>query len=169
MALASILREDGKFAEAEAALPTESVIEPERRKRLLREREKLFAQTGRTAQAVADGREALKLEEQEGEDNAIEIACARAELAEFLLADGKLDEAEDQARRACDELLPRRHPDAAGALVTLALIRNDESSAARIEEAMALVRDAPLLEAGTKARSLKDLNRRLDRAAVGRQ
>ena len=146
------------MTDAEAALPPESDIEPERRDTLLHERAALFAETGRVAQAVADAREALKLVEQQGEDNAIEIASARAHLAEFLFADGKLDEAEDLARCACDELVSRRHTDAAGALVTLALIRNDESFS---EEAMALVREAPLMELGTKTWALKCLERRL--------
>ena len=149
------------MTDAEAALPPESAMEPERRSVLLHERAALFAETGRVAQAVADAREALKLVEQEGEDNAIEIASARAHLAEFLFADGRLDEAEDLARCACDELLPRRHTDAAGALVTLALIRNDESSSVSIEEAMALVREARLMELGTKTWALKSLERRL--------
>jgi len=141
--------------------PAESDIEPERREMFFEERAKLLAKTGRVAQAVVDARQALKLVEQKGEDYAIEVATAQANLAEILLADGKIHEAEDFARRACDELVPRRHTDAAGALVTLALLRNDDSSAVRVEEAMALVRDAPLMEPGTKTWALKGLERRL--------
>ena len=162
MVLASALRREGRLEAAEAALPSESDIEPEQRRTLLEERPEIFAKTGRVAQAVADAREALTLVEREAEDNAIDVACAQANLAEVLLADGKVDEAEDLARRACGELIPRRHADAAGALVTLALIRNDESSMDLIEEAMALVRDAPLMESGTKSRALEELHRRLE-------
>jgi len=159
--LASILRREEKWADAEAALPAESDIEPERREVLFEERARIFAETGRVAQAVADAREALKLVEQKGGNNAIEVASAQANLAEFLLAEGNAREAEHFARRACDELLPRRHTDAAGALVTLAFLRDDASSAGMVEEAMLLIRDAPLMESGSKTWALKALERRL--------
>ena len=161
IAFASVLRQEGRLAEAEAALPLESDMEPERRRVLLYERAEVFTETRRVAQAVADAREALNLAEREGEDNAIEVASAQAKLAEFLLTAGKADEAEDFARRAGDELIPRRHSDAAGALVTLALIRNDESSEVLAEQAMALVRDAPFMESGIKAHALARLDLRL--------
>jgi tetratricopeptide (TPR) repeat protein len=160
IALVSVLRQEGKFADAEAALPVESDREPERRQAVLHERAELCAETGRVAQAVADARQALNLAEREGENN-VKVACAQAKLAEFLLADGNADEAENLACRACDELIPRRHADAAGALITLALIRNNESSEVLAEQAMALVRDAPFMESGTKARALARLSRRL--------
>ena len=88
------------------------------------------------------------------------VASAQAKLAEFLLADGKVEEAEDLARRACDELMPRKHVAASGALITLALIRNDESSEAYVEEAFRLVKESPLGQAGTTNRALAGLRKR---------
>ncbi len=168
IALASVLRHEGKLAGAEATLPPESDVEPERRRVLLQERAEVFAETGRVAQAVADAREALNLAGREGEDNAIEVACAQAKLAEFLLTAGNTAEAGDLARRACDELMPRRHPDAAAALITLALIRAGESSDVLAGQAMALVRDAPFMESGTKTRALARLNLRLQHIITAR-
>ena len=120
--------------------------------------ETIYAGTRRAELAVADGREALKLVD--AEDNPLGVASMQAKLAEFLLADGKIGEAAELAQRACDELMPRKHVEAAGALVTLALIRNDESSAGFIEEALRLERESPLSQAGSKARALAELQRR---------
>jgi hypothetical protein len=88
------------------------------------------------------------------------IASARAKLAEFLFADGKIDEAKELARLACDELMPRKHVDASGALVTLALIRNGEMSEAFIEEAYKLVRESPLGHPGPTAWAVEAIQRR---------
>jgi tetratricopeptide (TPR) repeat protein len=158
--LASVYRKDYRFAEAEAALPPDEGLEPERRRMFLEVRAEIYAETGRAAQAVADGREALTLVQQEPEQNLVGVASAQAKLAEFLLADGKVDEAAELARIACDELMPLRHVDASGALVTLALILNNESSEAYVEEAFRLVRESTLSEAGSMARSLAGLQRR---------
>lgn len=157
--LAAVLRRTGRVEEAEAAMPLESDMEPERRKTFVAERAEIYADTGRLAQAVADGEEALKLAGEQ-EDNAVEIALARGKLAEFLFAQGKTEEAAELARLACDELVPRRHPDASGPLVTLALIRNDESTGPFLEHAIELVRSAPLMESGSKARELERIARR---------
>jgi tetratricopeptide (TPR) repeat protein len=164
--LASVLRKEGRLAEAEAVLPPDGGLGPERRKLFLDVRGEIYAETSRAGLAVVDGREAFSLVEQAAEDDPIGIASARAKLAEFLLADGKVEEATDLARRACDELMPRRHIDASGALVTLALIRNDESSEAFIEEAFRLVKESPLGQAGTTARALARLERRVARLHV---
>lgn len=161
--LASVLTKDGRLAEAEAALPPDAGLGEERRKTFLTVRAEIYAETGRTALAVTDAGEALKLVEQEPEQDLVAIASARAKLAEFLLADGKTDEASELAQRACDELVPRKHVDAAGALVTLALIRNDEASEAFIEEAFRLVQESPLGQAGTTARALAGLKKRVER------
>ena len=134
-------------------------MEPERRKTFVSERAEIYAETGRLQQAVADGEEVLKLAGEQ-EDSTVEVALARAKLAEFLFAQGKTEEATELARLACDELVPRRHPDASGPLITLALIRNDESSGAFIEHAMELVKNAPLMESGSKARELERIARR---------
>jgi tetratricopeptide (TPR) repeat protein len=158
--LASCLRKEDRLAEAEAAMPPEGGMEPERRKTFLDVRGEIYAETGRTAQAVTDAREALKIVEQSAEEDPIGVASAQAKLAEFLLADGKVEEAEDLARRAWDELMPRKHVDASGALVTLALIRNDESSEAYIEEAFRIVKESPLGQAGTTNRALAGLRKR---------
>ena len=158
--LATVLRRTGRVEEAEAAMPLESDMEPERRKTFVSERAEIYAESGRLAHAVADGEEALKLAGEQ-EDNAVEVALARGKLAEFLFAQGKMEEATALARMACDERVPRRHPDASGALVTLALIRNDESTAPFIEHARELVRRAPLMEAGSKARELERIARRM--------
>ncbi|HTB10996.1 MAG TPA: site-2 protease family protein [Bryobacteraceae bacterium] len=161
--LASVLRKECRFAEAETALPEEGDFEPERRRTFLEVRGEIYAETDRAALAVADGREALKLVQQEPEENPVGVASAQAKLAEFLLADGKIDDAAELARQACDELMPRRHVDAAGALVTLALILNNESSEAYVEEALRLVRESPLGQAGTTGRALAGLQRRAGR------
>jgi tetratricopeptide (TPR) repeat protein/Zn-dependent protease len=158
--LASVLRKEGRLAEAEAAMPPEGEMEPERRKTFLEVRGEIYAETGRAEQAVADAREALKLVEQAPEEDPVGVASAQAKLAEFLLADGKVEEAQDLARRACDELMPRKHVDASGALVTLALIRNDESSEAFVEEAFRIVKENPLGQAGTTNRALDGLRKR---------
>lgn len=156
--LATVLRRTDRLAEAEAAMPLESDMEPERRKTFVSERAEIYAETGRLAQAVADGEEVLKLAGEQA--NAVEVAMARGKLAEFLFAQGKTEEAAGLARLACDELVPRRHPDASGPLITLALIRNDESTGPFIEHAIELVRSAPLMESGSKARELERIARR---------
>jgi tetratricopeptide (TPR) repeat protein len=160
------LRKEGRLAEAEAAMPPEGEMEPERRKTFLEVRGEIYAETGRAGQAVADGREALQIVEQAPEEDPIGVASAQAKLAEFLLADGKVEEAGDLARCACDELMPRKHVDAAGALVTLALIKNDESSEAFIEEALRIVKESPLGQAGTTTRALAGLQKRASKLAV---
>jgi tetratricopeptide (TPR) repeat protein len=155
--LATVLRRSGRLIDAEAALPPESALEPERRKTLLQERAEIFAETGRISQAVADAQEVLKLVEENPEESVVELATAQAKLAEYLLAAGKLAEATDFARHACDVLVPRNHPEGAGPLVTLALIKNDESREPFIEHARKLIQNAPLLEAGSKAYDLERL------------
>ena len=159
MMQASVLRRVGRLADAEAALPPEADVEPERRKTLLTERAEIFAETNRVMQAIEDAREVLKLAQQQ-EDHAVEAALAEAKLSEFLLQAGKAAEAEDFARRACDVLVPRQHPGASGALVTLALIRNDETAGPFIEHAIELVKTSRSMEAGSKARELERIERR---------
>jgi hypothetical protein len=52
--------------------------------------------------------------------------------------------------------------------VTLALIKNDESSEAFIEEALRIVKESPLGQAGTTTRALAGLQKRASKLAVSR-
>ncbi len=157
IALAAVLRSEGRVGDAETALPPEAEVEPEQRKIFLEERAAIYLETGRVRDGLAESRAALELTD----DHPAELGPAQANLAEFLLADGNVAEAEAFARRACDQLLPMRHPGAADALVTLALIGPNESAGALIEEANKLIRNAPLLDRGSKDRALDGISRRL--------
>jgi tetratricopeptide (TPR) repeat protein len=157
IALAAVLRSEGRVGDAETALPPEADIEPKHRKIFLEERAAIYLETGRVREGLAESRAALEL----ADDNPAELGPAQANLAEFLLADGNIAEAKAFARRACNQLLPIRHPGAADALVTLALIGPNESAGPMIEEAIELIRKAPLLERGSKDRALDGITRRL--------
>jgi tetratricopeptide (TPR) repeat protein len=157
--LAHFLRVDRRMAEAEAALPAEADVDPPARKAFLEERAGIYLETGRVGQGLADSKEALKFV-----DDDLDFAVVQANLAEYMLADGKAIEAGELAQKASDTLLPLRHPVAAEALVTLALIGPSESAEVFIHQAVELVRNAPLLGRGARDRALESITRRLERA-----
>jgi tetratricopeptide (TPR) repeat protein len=153
--LAHMLAEQGKFSEAEAALPEEAEIDASSRKAYLEAKAAVYLNTGRVNLGLAASEEALQLAG-DGSDGAL----AQANLAEFLLASGREAEAEDLARKACDYLLPLRHPGAAEPLVTLALIGPVGNAPALIEQAVQLVEDAPFLASGSRERALEGIKKR---------
>jgi len=153
--LAHILGERGDFSQAEAALPEETQIDASLRKAYLEARAAIYLYTGRVNLGLAASEEALQLA-----GDGSERALAQANLGEFLLASGREAEAEELARKACDYLLPLRHPGAAEPLVTLALIGPEGNASVLIEQAVQLVEHAPFLESGSRERALEGIKKR---------
>jgi tetratricopeptide (TPR) repeat protein len=158
--LTHFLRVERRLAEAEAALPAETDVDQAARKAFLDERAAIYLETNRIEEGLADSELTLRLVT----DDDLDLAVVRTNLAEYLLADGKVIQAGELARQACDALLPLRHPVAAEALVTLALIGASDTAGALIDQAVDLVRSAPLLESGSRARALESITRRVERA-----
>jgi hypothetical protein len=75
---------------------------------------------------------------------------------------GQAEEGMEDARRACDRLMPTEHPDAAPALLTLAMSvagENSDLAEAYLHESSRLICDTKLLSPLTKASRLRDLAR----------
>lgn len=166
LALAQVLRRDGRLVEAEAALPVEERIKPEMRENFLTQRSQIWLRLGRVEQSIADLGEALQLKKADSHASTSEIATAESLLAEALLEGRRVEEAEASARSACGVLVPAEHPNAAGGLVTLALIareRGQESADAYLDEGLRLLSEAPLLKPAAKAHFFESEAARLER------
>lgn len=92
----------------------------------------------------------------------IAVERSRALRSWALYRSGELEEAVSDARRACDILMPAEHPDAAPALLTLAMVvaqENANLSEAYLQEGTRLICDSKDFSAVTKASRLTDLAR----------
>lgn len=90
------------------------------------------------------------------------LARGRALRSWALFRQGELAAAIQEARQACDVLMPHEHPDAAPALLTLAMAvadENGELSDAYLQESTRLISESTLLTPQTKVSRLTDLAR----------
>ncbi len=147
--LAGTLRVLGDAETAWRELPLEAALSAPLRRSFLAERTELHLALGRPDDALADGRRLVELWRNHPCRPALETASAGALLSKACLAAEDWLEAEGLAIQAFDVLGPHEHPDAAVCLVTLAVVRSDES---RITEALRLIDHAPLLGPAEKAR-----------------
>jgi len=157
--LAGHLRREGRSGEAEAALPAAADLPENRRADLASTRGRIRLAQHRFDDAVGDLERAVSLH-----GDHLTVAGDKSGLAEALFGCGRPADAEREAREALEILLPSGHPDAAGPLITLALIgwQNGESGAdAQFEHGVRCIAGAPLLEPAMKARSLQEEARRL--------
>ena len=164
--LAEVLRKAGRLSEAEAALPADQGLTAAVREAFFSQRAQIRLRMGQVDAAIADLEQALSLKKADPYASAAEIATAQGSLAEALLEAQRVDEAEQLARTACDVLAPRCHPNAAGSLITLAIVsreRQPEAASAYLEEALRLISEAPLLKIASKARFLEGEAARLER------
>lgn len=164
--LAEILRKAGRLPEAMAALPPDRDLTPGLREALLSQRAQIQLRAGQMDAAIADLLEAWSLKKADPHASAAEVATAQGALAEALLDSSRFNEAEQLARSACDVLASASHPNAAGPLITLAIVcreRQPEKTSAFLEEALRLISDAPLLKVASRARFLEAEATRLER------
>ena len=164
--LSEVLRKVGRFADAEAALPAEAGLSPANLESLLSARAQIELRSGRVQEAVTSFERALELKKNDPQSSPSEIATAESLLGEAMLDSGRIDEAETLTRRSLHTLQAAGHPDAAGALITLAFlqhVRGIPNSTALVDEAMELIVKAPLLETASRARFLESEAERLDR------
>lgn len=92
----------------------------------------------------------------------LNLARGRALRSWAFFRSGNVDAALADARQACDELMPYEFPDAAPALMTLALAVAEENSSlaeAYVHESVRLITQTTLLSATTKASRLTELAR----------
>lgn len=158
---AESLYQNGKLAESKAVLEPvnpeglvfSSEIETLRAQLLLAE--------DRPAEAAAV-LEPLTSAGAEGEKRQREVARSRALRALALYQSGGAEQALADARGACDVLMPLEHPDAAPALLTLAIAvgqSNADLAEAYLQESTRLICDTTLLSGPAKAGRLMELAR----------
>jgi hypothetical protein len=167
--LAAILRQLGRFEEANLALPPEREFPPILRRAFLAERAQLRMATGHPGPAVADCRELVGLWRAHSCAPAPEIASAEALLAKACLAAGDIVEAESLALQAADVLGSWQHPDAAGCLITVALARlqaDGEHASDLIRNAFREIEDAALLSPAEKSRMREAETARVEQSPV---
>lgn len=158
--LAEVLRKAGRLPEAQVALPNQEELTPDIRETFLRQQAQIHLRAGQIAEAIAGLEEALRLKKADQHASAAEIATAEGSLAEAFLDASRVEEAETLARRSCDVLVPMGHPNAAGSLITLALISKQSPYT---DEALRLISEAQLLKTASKARFLEAAAARLER------
>ena len=126
-------------------------------------RARLLLAEDRPEDAVAVLTPVLRQEEfAEGTEERLGLARGRALRAWALYRSGDNVEAVAEAKRACDVLMPEEHPDAAPALLTLALAVESEQQQladAYASEGGRLIEDSSLLTIQAKASRLTDLAR----------
>lgn len=96
------------------------------------------------------------------ETTRVALARSRALRSWALFRSGSIDDAIADARKACDLLMPVDHPEAAPALLTLAMSvihENPELSDAYVQEGARLICDSTLYAPLTKASRLTDMAR----------
>lgn len=99
---------------------------------------------------------------QDIDQHQLNLARGRALRSWAFYRNGKVEEALSDARQACDELMPYEFPDAAPALMTLAMSATEENpglAEAYIQESIRLITQTTLLSATTKASRLTELAR----------
>jgi tetratricopeptide (TPR) repeat protein len=162
-AWAEALYENGALEEAQRALAQVPVVE----KRLSFEVESLRARLllaeDRPEDAVAVLTPVLRNEESaDGREELLGRARSRALRSWALYRSGDNVEAVEEARKACDLLMPEEHPDAAPALLTLAMAvlgEQQELAEAYATEGGRLIQDSILLTPHAKTSRLTDLAR----------
>jgi tetratricopeptide (TPR) repeat protein len=164
--LSEVLRKARKLVEAEEALPAEAGLTETQRAQVITEKAHIQLLAGRVDEAVTGFQQALEL--YKGLDGGLPTAVATAQgvLSDALIAAGRLDEAEVMAKLGCETLLTTEHPDAAGALINLAIIgrlKGQPLAESHLDQALQLIARAPLLEPATKARYLESEADILDR------
>jgi tetratricopeptide (TPR) repeat protein len=163
-AWAESLYENGKLAEAEAVLATM----PEEALGFSADVETLRAQLLMAADRPQDAITVLNPivdgpgPEPEEQGRQIAIARSRALRSWALFRSGAVEQALADAHAACDVLMPEEHPDAAPALLTLAMSvegANSDLSEAYIQEGTRLICDSNSFSPTNKASRLTDLAR----------
>lgn len=162
-AWAEVLYENGALEAAKQAIDQVSVLESRRSFDVESLRARLLLAEDRPRDAVAVLTPALRDEEPpEGGVDPLQRARGQALRAWALYRSGDSLEAVEEARRACDLLMPQEHPDAAPALLTLAMAVSDERSElahAYATEGARLIQDSTLLTMQAKNSRLTDLAR----------
>jgi tetratricopeptide (TPR) repeat protein len=153
-----LLRSCGRLAEAEARLPADENLPSHERRAVITARSNVQLRLGRIDEALAGFELALCLCKEDAKASPKDIGSAECLVAEGLLHAGRLDEAEELAQHARDVLLQLGHPNAAGALITLALVqreRNHRSPESDADRALEIIVQDPLGKPGTTARWLE--------------
>ncbi len=175
-AWAKALYENGDLAESKEVLaPLDSAV-PEFSADLETLRAQLLLAEDRPRDAVAVLNPLLSIpEEDPDERRLVVLARSRALRSWALFRSGILEEAVNDARIVCDVLMPLEHPDAAPALLTLAMAvetENADLAEAYLLESSRLICDSVLLSPQTKASRLADLARsviQVDRKEWGKR
>lgn len=163
-AWAESLYENGKLAEAEEILGTVPKDEAGFSLDVETLRAQLLMASDRPQEAVTVLSPFLDAQEAEPVEQGRQVAVARGRALRSwaLFRSGAVEEALADAHAACDILVPQEHPDAAPALLTLAMAvmgQNSELSEAYIQEGTRLICDSNSFAPMAKASRLTDLAR----------
>lgn len=162
-AWAEVLYESGALEDAKSTLAHVTSIETRLSLEVESLRARLLLAEDRPEDAVAVLTPVLRNEEcAAGREELLGRARGRALRAWALFRSGDSVEAVEEARRACDQLMPEEHPDAAPALLTLAMAVLEEQrelAEAYATEGGRLIEESTLLTSQTKNSRLTDLAR----------
>ncbi len=163
-AWAESLYENGKLSEAEAVLATMSTESVGFAIDVETLRAQLLMAADRPQEAVTVLNPFLDTPEPEPIEQTRHIAVARGRALRSwaLLRSGSVEQALTDAHAACDVLMPEEHPDAAPALLTLAMAVAEENanlSEAYIQEGTRLICDSSSFSPMSKASRFTDLAR----------
>ncbi len=150
----------GRLADSEAALPAEAAVAEWDLSNFLAERAAIFLSNGRVPDAVSEYEKALK-----AAIAANQIALRQESLAAAYFEADRVEEASDLARTACQSL--KADPNAAGALVTLALdawLKGDTSARSYFDQALSHIDATRFFPRARKARLLDQIAMRLERS-----
>jgi tetratricopeptide (TPR) repeat protein len=162
-AWAEVLYENGSLDAAQHALSQVPAVGNRLSLEVESLRARLLLAEDRPEDAVAVLTPVLRNEESaEGREERLGRARGRALRSWALYRSGDNLDAVEEARRACDVLMPEEHPDAAPALLTLAMavaVEQQELADAYASEGGRLIQDSSLLTLQAKTSRLTDLAR----------
>jgi len=164
--LADILRLQGQVARAACVLPPPDAVDPDQRKRYLEQRGRIRRSAGKLPEAISDFSAAAALEEAEADP--VQLAVARAKLADVLAEAGDLERAEPMVLQAAEILQAAGHPDFGATSITLAVIaaRTNQPAGEHVSAAIRAWDAAGLLLPADKARELEAAAKLLEAAGL---
>jgi hypothetical protein len=144
--LAGFLRNEGRLAEATAALPQEDRLPASLRRTFVSARSDILDEQGKYSEALNDGCEMMRLTVASSPNDPIAIAVTKTRLAGAYLEAGHREQAEALAKQSYDPLRAANHIACSDSCITLGMIAHQKGKpGAFLEEALRILMETPFV------------------------